>query len=102
MNEELEIEDYFGHDTEDEFLDWASVQFKEHRDVEVTDKSEMVYQFVSLYTDGCCDLCYSESVRVQLDYKGVALVFTGYYAYDDTDSGYEITLCDFRVVEDGK
>lgn len=100
MNEELEIEDYFGHATEDGFLDWASVQFKEHRDVEVTDKSEMVYQFVSVSSEGCCELCYSEDVRVFLSYKDVTLNFSGWYAYNDTD--YELTLCDFRVVEDGK
>lgn len=100
--DELILEDYFGHDTEDEFLDWASVQFKEHRDVTVADKSEMVYEFVIVYQDGCCDLCYSENVRVLLNYQGASLVFTGDYGYDDTDSGYELTLYHFRVEEEGK
>lgn len=79
----LEFEDYFGHDTEDDFLKWASVQFKEHRNVVVDDVSKIVYQFIVLYSDGCCDYCYSEGVRVLLSYKDISIVFGGYYSYDD-------------------
>lgn len=81
--ENIDIADYFGHETEAEFLDWAVGQFKEHADVTITDKSEMTYTFELGEQDGCCELCYTEDARVEVKYKGTVLVFSGYYSYED-------------------
>lgn len=79
----IEFADYFGHETEAEFLDWAVGQFKEHADVTVTDRSEMTYLFELGEQDGCCELCYTEDARVEMKYKGTVIVFHGYYSYED-------------------
>ena len=81
--ENIDIADYFGHETEAEFLDWAVGQFNEHADVTVTDKSEMTYTFELGEQDGCCEICYTEDARVEVKYEGAVLVFNGYYSYED-------------------
>lgn len=81
--ENIDIADYFGHETEAEFLDWAVGQFKERADITVTDKSEMTYTFELGEQDGCCELCYTEDARVEVKYEGTVLVFNGYYSYED-------------------
>lgn len=93
--EHMEFTDYFGHETEAEFLDWAIGQFKERADITVTDKSEMAYAFELGEQDGCCELCYTENARVEVEYKGTVLVFTGYYSYeDDTCERLVVTIRD--------
>ena len=92
--ENIEIADYFGHATEAEFLDWAVGQFKEHADVVVANKSEMTYTFELGEQDGCCEICYTEDARAEVEYDGTILVFGGYYSYgsDAADAPLVLTL----------
>ena len=64
---------YFGFATRDDFMDWAVGQFLEHAGVVVTDKSAMIYD-EETETDGCCEICYTVNVRVEV-------IYDGYYSY---------------------
>lgn len=73
-------DDWFGFATRDDFMDWAVGQFKEHADIVVTDKSAMIYD-EETETDGCCEICYTIDVRVEVIYDGAAIRYKGYYSY---------------------
>lgn len=71
-----DYEHLFGFATEAFMLDWAVAQFYEYANTVVTDKREIV---VNEYRDveGCCDLCYTEDVRMTFEYGGATLWYKG-------------------------
>lgn len=81
-NMEFNGDDYFGFDTEAEFLTWAVNEFKSEANVDVTDVSEISMSFKISGQDGCCELCYSEDVNLRLSYKDASLNYQCSYAYD--------------------
>lgn len=95
----IEIADYFGHSTEAEFLSWAVRQFKEHTDIEVKDKSEMTYKFEVVEQDGCCEICYTEDVRVEVQHDDTVIIFSGYYSYESVDDADKLVLTSHSAVE---
>jgi hypothetical protein len=68
-------------------MDWAVGQFKEHAGVVVTDKSAMIYD-EETEQDGCCEICYTEDVRVEVQYEGAVLKYKGYYSYNGDDLSF--------------
>jgi hypothetical protein len=80
-------DDWFGFATRDDFMDWAVGQFKEHAGVVVTDKSAMIYD-EETEQDGCCEICYTENVRVEVQYECAVLKYKGYYSYNGDDLSF--------------
>lgn len=94
-----DLQDYFGHETEAEFLDWVVGQFKEHAEVVVLDKGVISYQMELGEQDGCCELCYTEDARVEVKYEGTVLIFGGYYSYERVDDVDKLVLTSSETVE---
>lgn len=89
-----DLQDYFGHATEAEFLDWVVGQFKEHADVDVSDKGAISYQMKLGMQDGCCEMCYTEDARVEVQYEGTVLILSGYYSYENDYADLVLTSSD--------
>ena len=96
-NNEMPLADYFGHETEVAFIDWAAAQLKEYRGVEVTDRSAVKFRMELGEQDGCCELCYTEDARVEVEYEGTVIVFEGYYSYSNYNC--DLSLDSWRVLE---
>ena len=83
--------EWFGFATRDDFMDWAVGQFKEHANVVVTDKSAMIY-LEEIEQDGCCEICYTEDVRVEVQYGEASLKYKGYSSYSGDDLSFTADL----------
>lgn len=86
-NTENVFPDYFGHETEALFLDWAVAEFRERANIHVKDKEEIVYLFeVTDGSTGCgCDTFDWAEVRVEIKYDDFVLIYTGFYSGDWDD-----------------
>jgi hypothetical protein len=94
-----DLPDFFGYETEAEFLDWVVGQFQKHANVEVFDRGEISYQMELGEQDGCCELCYTEDACVEVRYAGMVLIFGGYYSYERADGMDKLVLTSSDTVE---
>lgn len=76
------FDDYFGHATEVEFLDWAVGQFREQAGIHVTDREAISYLFEVIDgSTGCgCDQFDWLEARVEIRYNGFFIIYTGQYS----------------------
>lgn len=74
----------FGFASEADLLAWGSSEFLARLDVLVEDVSVITFFTKLVSQDGCCELCYSEEVRLVLGYAGSRLSYLGEFSYEKT------------------
>jgi hypothetical protein len=83
--------DLFGFYTQSELTAWVVQQFRIRKGVDVTDISRLDVTVEVLYEDGCCELCWTQEVRLNANYEGNSIVAEGEYFYEaDTSIGFNL------------